>query len=105
MRTLLISFIIGIAAGIIDVIPMILQKLDKRAILSAFFHYLFVAIIIVNIDLPGLVWWVEGGIISLSLSIPVLIIVSEKDKKVIPIISGMAVILGTAIGIAGHFFR
>jgi len=102
MDTLLLSAIIGIVAGIIDVIPMIIQKLDKRATISAFLQYFFVSIIIVNIDFPHIAWWLQGGLISVALALPVVFIVSKQDKKVVPIILTMAAILGTLIGIAGH---
>jgi len=105
MDTLLLSVLIGITAGIIDIIPMIMQKLDKRATISAFLQYFFVSIIIVNIDLPHIAWWLQGGLISLALSLPVVCLVSTEDKKAVPIILTMAVILGTLIGIAGHFLK
>ncbi|MFH1073882.1 MAG: hypothetical protein V1752_02230 [Candidatus Firestonebacteria bacterium] len=105
MRTLLISMVIGLVAGVIDIIPMIVQKLERRAVISAFLQYFFVSIIIVNINLPGIVWWLQGGIISLSLALPIIIIVAEKDKKAVPIIAGMSIVLGTLIGIAGHYFK
>jgi len=105
MNTLLLSVIIGIAAGIIDIIPMIIQKLDKRATISAFLQYFFVSIIIVNIDLPHVVWWLQGGLISVALALPVVVLVSAKDKKAVPIILTMAVILGTLIGVAGHYLK
>ena len=105
MDTLLLSVLIGITAGIIDIIPMIMQKLDKRATISAFQQYFFVSIIIVNIDLPHIAWWLQGGLISLALSLPVVCLVSTEDKKAVPIILTMAVILGTLIGIAGHFLK
>ena len=105
MDTLLLSFLIGIAAGTIDIIPMIAQKLDKRATISAFLQYFFVSIIIVNIDLPHIAWWLQGGLISVSLALPVVVIVSTEDKKAVPIILIMAAILGTLIGISGHFLK
>jgi hypothetical protein len=103
MRVLWISMVIGFVAGIIDIIPMLLQKLDKKATISAFIQYFFVSIVIVNINLPGIFWWLQGGIISLALALPVLIIVSGNDKKAIPIIASMSVILGSLIGVAGHY--
>ena len=103
MNTLLLSILIGIAAGVIDIIPMIIQKLDKRATISAFLQYFFVSIIIVNIDLPYVVWWLQGGLISVALALPVVVLVSGQDRKAVPIILSMAAILGTLIGIAGHF--
>jgi hypothetical protein len=105
MKTLLISIAIGIAAGIIDIVPMLLQKMDKRAIVSAFLQYFFVSIIIVNIHLPGIPWWLQGGIISLALACPILVIVSGADKKAVPVIAIMSVVLGTLIGIAGHYIK
>jgi len=103
MNTLLLSVLIGIAAGVIDIIPMIIQKLDKRATISAFLQYFFISIIIVNIDLPYVVWWLQGGLISVALALPVVVLVSGQDRKAVPIILSMAAILGTLIGIAGHF--
>jgi len=105
MDTLLLSVFIGIAAGTVDIIPMLVQKLDKRATISAFLQYFFVSIIIVNIDLPHIIWWLQGGLISVALSLPVVCLISKEDKKAIPIILTMAAILGTLIGIAGHFLK
>ena len=103
MDTLLLSALIGIGIGIIDIIPMLIQKLDKRATISAFLQYFFVSIIIVNIDLPHIVWWLQGGLISVAFALPVVVIVSIQDKKAVPIILTMAAILGTLISIAGHY--
>jgi len=103
MRIFIISMIIGVVAGIIDIIPMIIQKLDRKATVSAFVHYILVAIVIVNITIPGLVWWLKGGVVSLALSIPILIIISGNDKKAVPIIASMAIILGTLISFAAHY--
>ena len=105
MNTLLLSIIIGIVAGTIDIIPMIAKRLEKRATISAFLQYFFVSIVIVNIDLPYITWWLEGSLISLCLALPIVIIVSATDKKSIPIILTMSIILGALIGIAGHFLK
>jgi len=105
MNTLLLSAIIGIVAGIIDITPMIIQKLDKRASISAFLQYFFVSIIIVNIDLPHIVWWLQGGLISVALALPVVVLVSAQDKKAVPIILSIAAILGTLIGVTGHYLK
>ncbi|NDV46167.1 hypothetical protein D0T49_03810 [Paludibacter sp. 221] len=103
MDKLLLSVIIGLVAGIIDIIPMIIQKLPKHSTISAFVQYFFVSIVIVNIDLPHIVWWLEGGLISLCLALPVLVLVGHAEKKSVPIIAINAIVLGTLIGIAGHF--
>jgi len=105
MDTLLLSAIIGVVAGTIDAIPMLIQKLEKRAIVSAFLQYFFVSIVIVNIDLPHIVWWLQGGLISVALALPVVVLVAAKDKKAVPIILTMAAVLGTLIGVAGHYLK
>jgi len=105
MNILILSILIGLAAGIIDIIPMVIKKLDKRACISAFLQYLFLGIIIVNIDLPYIAWWLEGGIISLAFTLPIVLLVSKEDKKSVPIIIANSIILGTLIGVAGHFFK
>jgi hypothetical protein len=105
MDTLLLSVIIGIAAGIIDVTPMIIQRLPKYSTVAAFVYFFFISIIIVNIDLPHIPWWLEGGLISFALMVPVLIHVGHTDKKPLPVITVNAIIIGTLIGIAGHFLR
>lgn len=105
MRALMVSMIIGIMAGVIDALPMIIKKMDKRSILSAFSQYFFISIIIVNINLFGIIWWLQGSIIALALSIPVIIIVSEKEPKSVPVIASMSIILGTFISIVGHFLK
>jgi hypothetical protein len=103
MDKLLLSVLIGLGAGIIDIIPMVIKKLNKRATISAFLQYLFLGIIIVNIDLPHIIWWLEGALISLAFTLPIVFIVSINDKKSVPIIIANSIILGTLIGIAGHF--
>lgn len=52
MDKLLFSAIIGLIAGVIDIIPMIMQKLPRYSTVSAFFHYFFVSIIFLNVDIP-----------------------------------------------------
>lgn len=105
MKTYLISIAIGLAAGLIDILPMILQKQNKASILSAFLQYFFVSIVIVNINLPGIPWWLQGGLISLALALPVMVIVSQSERQAVLIIAGMAVVLGSLIGVAGHLLK
>lgn len=105
MDKLIFSVIVGLVAGIIDIIPMIVRKLPRHSIFSAFFHYLFVSIIILNVDIPHMVWWLEGGIVGLALTIPMLIQIGGPDKKSLPIIMFNAIVLGTLVSIAGHYLQ
>jgi len=104
MRNYLVAGIIGVVVGLIDITPMILQKLPKKANISAFLQYFSISIIICFIDLPGIFWLLEGSLISLVLSIPVIIITSANDKKTKYIIGSMAIILGLIIGLLKHYF-
>ncbi len=103
MNEILIALTIGIIAGIIDIIPMIIQKMDKMANLSAFTHWVVLGLII-----PFVSWdiapWLKGLIIAEISAIPILLIVASKDKKAIIPITIMSAILGVAVAIAGNAF-
>ena len=105
MRNILFTVLIGCVVGLIDTLPMLKMKLDKYAISSAFMFYFIMPFIIFNIKILGDLWWIKGGIITLVLSIPTIIIISKTDKKSILPIASMAIILGSLIGIAGHYLN
>jgi len=100
MSNILIAILIGIAAGTIDVIPMIIMKLDKTANLSAFLHYFALGIIIPFVNW-GLEQWLTGIIIAFLTTLPVMIIAYEKDKKSWIPMTIFALILGAGIGLTG----
>ena len=103
MNNIFIALIIGIIAGAIDVTPMIIQKMDKTAVWSAFIHWVVLGLIIpfVNWDLQP---WLKGLIIGELATIPILIIVLPKDKKALIPIMTFSAILGIAVAIAGSAF-
>lgn len=83
---------------------MIAQKLPAHSTVSAFLHYFFVSIVIVNMDLPYIPVD-RGSVVGLALTIPMLIQVGHADRKPLPVIAANAVVLGTLVGIAGHLLR
>ncbi len=103
MNDILIALSIGIVVGIIDIIPMIIQKMEKSANLSAFSHWVVLGLII-----PFVSWniapWLKGLIIAEISAIPILFMVAPKDKKAILPITIMSAILGIAVAIAGKAF-
>lgn len=103
MNDFLIALIIGIAAGLIDVIPMIIMKLDKTANISAFVHYFALGLIIPFVNW-GLSPWITGIIIAFLSTLPVMIIVYKKDKKAIIPMTIFSIFLGAGIGFAGAEF-
>lgn len=103
MKEILLTLLIGIVAGTLDILPMIKMKLNKYSTVSAFAHYLISPLVIFNTEFFGIAWWLKGGILNLLLAIPVIILAAKDDKKsVMPMIAA-SVVLGTAIGIVGHF--
>ena len=97
MDKLLFSILLGLLIGLIDIIPMMVQKLPKYSTVSAFIHYFFITIVIIHLDLPQVPWWLQGGIV------PMLIQVGHDDRKPVPIIATNALILGSVVGILAHF--
>lgn len=97
MKNIHRALIIGIVAGIIDVIPMILQGICWHANASAFVFWIGMGIIIPSINW-NLKWWLKGFIVSELLSLPIIIIVAKTDiKSIIPIFV-MTAILGSMVG-------
>lgn len=103
MKTFLLTCLIGMIAGAIDILPMIKMKLDRHSIASAFIFYFILPFVILDIDLFGLVWWLKGGVTGLAMALPIIIMVAKEDKKSAPSMLIMSAVLGTLIGIAGHF--
>jgi hypothetical protein len=100
MEKILVALCIGLVAGIIDVTPMIIMKLEKSANWSAFVHWVVLGLVI-----PFVSWdiepWLKGLILGELTTVPVMIIVFSKDKKsIIPMVFFSA-ILGIGVAIAG----
>jgi hypothetical protein len=99
MTKLLISIGIGVIAGAVDVIPMLIQKLDKFSNWSAFIHWVVLGVIISYIEMP-LSPWLKGLVIAEISALPVIILVAKTDMKSILPMVVMSGILGVAVGIA-----
>jgi hypothetical protein len=47
-------------------------------------------------------WWLRGGVITLMMALPIIILVAKDGiQAVVPIVL-MSIVLGTLIGAAGH---
>jgi hypothetical protein len=103
MHDFLVAFGIGLVAGIIDVVPMIIMKLEKAANISAFIHYFVLGMIIPFVNW-GIDAWLTGIIISFLTAVPIMIIVYPAGKKsIIPMVL-FSVVLGAGIGLSGEAF-
>lgn len=103
MKEFLITGLFGTIIGFLDILPMMKMKLDRYSIASAFVFYFVLPFVIWNVDLFGMAWWLKGGILGLALALPTIIVVAKEDKKSVPPMLLMSVILGTLTGVTGHY--
>lgn len=91
------GILLGALAGVIDVIPMILQNITWDANLSAFTMWVIVGFFISSIDLkvnPIL----KGVLISFLTLSPVAILIAWKEPFTLIPIAIMTTILGSLLG-------
>jgi hypothetical protein len=95
----LIGIAFGTIAGILDVIPMIIQKLSLDATISAFSMWVVVGFIISSIDfkLPPII---KGVIVSFLILLPTAILIAWKEPFSLLPISIMTLSLGGGLGFA-----
>ena len=98
-----LSLAVGAVAGTLDIIPMIFQRLPLRSCLSAFFIYFFAAVIVFYSNLPYLPWWADGMAVTLMMALPVVLILTGKDRKAAPVILLNALLLGFLISVAERY--
>ncbi len=96
-RNILTGLIIGAIAGIIDIIPMILQGLTWNANFSAFSMWIVIGFFLAVADI-GIKGALKGLIISYIMIIPTLFIVGWKEPRILIPILAMTTLLGTFSG-------
>jgi hypothetical protein len=97
MRKILIGILLGVVAGVIDVIPMIVQNLTWDANLSAFAMWVVIGFLISTVEInvkPA----IKGIIISFAALLPVAILISWKEPVSLIPITAMTLILGSSLG-------
>jgi len=97
MRKIKIGIILGIIAGIIDVIPMIIQKLTWDANLSAFSMWIAVGFLISTVDLK-INPIIKGILTAFLVLLPTAILIGWKEPISLIPISIMTTILGGLLG-------
>jgi len=92
-----IGILFGITAGIIDIIPMIIQKLTWDANLSAFFYWIMVGFFIATVDIKikGIL---KGILISTITLIPLTFLIWWNDTSSILPMSISTIVLGSLLG-------
>ncbi len=104
MKEFLLTLLTGALFGLLDILPMLKMKLDRYSILSAFVFYLIVPFILYNTDLFGMPWWLRGGVTTLLLALPVIVLAAKDGPgSALPMLV-MSIVLGTLLGLVGRFF-
>ncbi|HPC42295.1 MAG TPA: hypothetical protein PLD91_15365 [Spirochaetota bacterium] len=98
MNKLIIGLVVGIFAGVIDVIPMIPQKLTWDANISAFSMWVIVGVFIATTEYK-IASGFKGIIIAFLVLCPSAILIGWKEPISLVPISLMTIILGTLSGI------
>jgi len=97
MKKVWLGIILGSVVGIIDVIPMMVQKMSWDANFSAFFHWVILGylIAITNLKLKG---YLKGLFLSILTMIPLGCLVWWNDYSAIIPMSISTLIFGSLLG-------
>lgn len=97
-KQIITGLLLGLSAGIIDVIPMILQHLTWDANLSAFSMWIVIGFLMAIVQFP-IKSLGKGLLISFCVLLPSLFIIGWKEPtSLVPIIT-MTAILGSLLGL------
>lgn len=97
MKKIMNGLIIGCAAGVIDVIPMILQKLTWDANLSAFSLWMVTGVL-VSVTEIKVKPFLKGITVAFMVILPCAILVGWKEPATLIPMSVMMVLLGSLTG-------
>ena len=97
MKKIKVGLLLGIVAGVIDVIPMIMQNLTWDANISAFTMWIVVGFLIATIDL-NINSIIKGILTAFLVLLPTAILIGWKEPvSLIPIVI-MTTVLGGLLG-------
>jgi len=97
MKRILIGILLGTVAGIVDVIPMLLQNLTWDANISAFIMWVVIGIILVLVEFK-MNSILKGILISLLVISPTGVLIAWNEPESLIPISIMTVLLGGFLG-------
>ena len=97
MKKIKIGIILGIVAGIIDIIPMMIQKLTWDANISAFTMWVVAGFLTSTVDLR-INSIIKGILIAFLVLLPPAILIGWKEPASLIPVSGMTLILGGLLG-------
>jgi hypothetical protein len=97
MKKIKIGILLGVVAGIIDVIPMIIQNLTWDANISAFTMWIVVGFLIATIDIK-INSIIKGILTAFLVLLPTAILIGWKEPVSLIPIAIMTIILGGLLG-------
>lgn len=97
MKRIKIGLLLGIIAGIIDVIPMIMQNLTWDANISAFAMWIVVGFLIATIDLR-INSIIKGILIAFLVLLPTAILIGWENPFTLIPIAIITTVLGGLLG-------
>ena len=96
-RKIILGTILGFVAGVIDVTPMIIQKLPIHSIISAFSMWIILGFII-NTSALKINGALKGLLLSILVILPTAILIAQEEPISLIPIGIMTVILGLLLG-------
>jgi hypothetical protein len=103
MRKIKIGILLGVIAGIFDVIPMIMQKLSWDANISAFTMWIVIGFLISTVDLK-INSVIKGILLAFLVLMPSAILIGWSEPFTLIPIAIMTTILGGLLGFSIHRF-
>jgi len=96
-NNILKGIILGIAAGILDVTPMVIQKLPIQADISAFSMWVIIGFLlsVITLKMNGIL---KGLLISYMVLLPNIFIIAWEDPVALLPILLMTTLLGSGLG-------
>jgi len=102
MNTFILSLCIGLAAALLDIIPMVLKKLDNLFILSAFSLWVIIGIVNAQLQISRIPL-LNGLIIALLFFIPLSFLIYRQDPGAFLQVCLSTLILGSLLGLTSGF--
>lgn len=97
MNRIYAGILLGAIAGVLDVIPMVIQKLPWSANLSAFFHWTIVGFLISTVEI-GIKGAIKGILVAILTLIPIAFLVWWNDHSIIIPMSISTIVYGGLLG-------
>ena len=97
MHRLFKALLLGLAAGIIAVIPLIFQGLSWEGAISILLHWLGLGVIVTFSRMP-MPNWASGSVVALLTGIPMAILAYPNDPVILAPVILFSMILGGILG-------